>query len=64
MWYNVFKIMIPLTAVSVRKVGPSHSNLVTDQVSSSENLLISANVLAAVSLISSMCGKVKVGRSQ
>ena len=29
---NVFKTMIPLTAVSVGKVGPSHSNLVTDQV--------------------------------
>ena len=29
---NVFKTMIPLTAVSVGKVGPSQSNLVTDQV--------------------------------
>ena len=27
---NVFKTMIPLTAVSVGKVGPSHNNLVTD----------------------------------
>ena len=29
---NVFKTMIPLTAVAVGKVGPSHNNLVTDQV--------------------------------
>lgn len=29
---NVFKAMIPLTAVSVGKVGPPYSNLVTDQV--------------------------------
>ena len=29
---NVFKTMIPLTAVSVGKVGPSHNSLVTDQV--------------------------------
>ena len=29
---NVFKTMIPLSAVSVGKVGPSQSNLVTDQV--------------------------------
>ena len=28
----MFKTMIPLTAVSVGKVGPSHKNLVTDQV--------------------------------
>lgn len=29
---DVFKTMIPLSAVSVGKVGPSQSNLVTDQV--------------------------------
>ena len=29
---NVFKTMIPLTDISVGKVGPSQSNLVTDQV--------------------------------
>lgn len=29
---NVFKTIIPLTAVSVGKVGPSYCNLVTDQV--------------------------------
>ena len=29
---NVFKTMIPLSAVSVGKVGSSQSNLVTDQV--------------------------------
>lgn len=34
---NVFKTMIPLTAVSVGKVGPSHSNLVTDQVTDQVN---------------------------
>lgn len=34
---NVFKTMIPLTAVSVGKVGPSHKNLVTDQVTDQVN---------------------------
>lgn len=34
---NVFKTMIPLSAVSVGKVGPSQSNLVTDQVTDQVN---------------------------
>lgn len=35
---NIFKTMIPLTAVSVGKVGPSQSNLVTDQVTDQVNI--------------------------
>ena len=34
---NVFKTMIPLSAVAVGKVGPSQSNLVTDQVTDQVN---------------------------
>lgn len=34
---NVFKTMIPLSAVSVGKVGPFQSNLVTDQVTDQVN---------------------------
>lgn len=34
---NVFKTMIPLTSVSVGKVGPSQINLVTDEISDQVN---------------------------
>ena len=42
---NVFKTMIPLTAVSVGKVGPSQSNLVTDQVRKTIFLLVYKDTL-------------------